>query len=220
MNLALENTGIFILVTIAVIVWNLLVVLFISKKIYQFFDTRYDDIPADYISRKAIHVLAGGVTAVLIPIVFINRLEVAVMIAFLMAAFVFYRRNRKGMYWFQRSDNAFEVNFCLVYGFMILLGWVLGDIWLGLIPILFMTFGDGATGIVRAIRQKQQIKTWDGTIGMFVVCAVIGFVILGWVGIVIAAVVSLVEKVSWFDDNISVPFAAAFLVFLFSTLGA
>ena len=218
MSIIYENIGVFAVITLAIIVWDIFVILYISKKIYQFFDKQKKCIPGEYIARKTIHILAGGVTALLIPIVFIHHLEVAIMLAFLMAAYVYYRREKSSMYWFQMSNNFYEVDFCVVYGFMILIGWLSDNIWLGLTPILFMTFGDGITGIVRALRQKQHIKSWDGTLAMFILCSVIGFLVFGWIGIVIAMAVSVMEKISWFDDNITVPFTGAFLIFFYSSI--
>ncbi|MCJ7633339.1 hypothetical protein MUP77_13250, partial [Candidatus Bathyarchaeota archaeon] len=58
------------------------------------------------------------------------------------------------------------------------------------------------------------VKSWDGTVAMFIVCSIIGFWKLGWYGILLSGVVSVVEKTPGIDDNITVPVATVMLVFL------
>ncbi|GAH78838.1 unnamed protein product, partial [marine sediment metagenome] len=82
----------------------------------------------------------------------------------------------------------------LVYGITLMIGVILGDVWIGLIPMLFISFGDSATGLIRAYTQRKQVKSWDGTVAMFVVCSIIGFWKLGWYGIFLGIVVSFVKS--------------------------
>jgi dolichol kinase len=77
-----------------------------------------------------------------------------------------------------------------------------------------MSFGDSATGLIRAFTQKRRIKSWDGTIAMIVVCSVIGYWKLDWYGVLVGIVASFIEKIPRIDDNITVPIVSAILVYL------
>jgi len=114
--------------------------------------------------------------------------------AFLLASYIYIRRRWKLMYWFQVRENAYEVHFALVYGVILMVGMFLGDVWIGLVPMLFMSFGDSATGLVRAFTQRRQVKSWDGTAAMFIICSIIGFWRLSWYGVLLSMIVSFVEK--------------------------
>ena len=70
------------------------------------------------------------------------------------------------------------------------------------------------TGLVRAFTQRRRVKSWDGTTAMFLISAIIAFWRLGPYGIVVAAIVSLVEKIPRIDDNITIPIVAATCVYL------
>ncbi len=201
------------MVTGLLLIWNIVVIHYISKWFYDFF-RRYENIPAEYVGRKVVHIFGGGLTAFLVPLFYEGRYEIVAVMSFLLAAYVYFRRRWKRMYWFQVEDNAYEVNFAIAYGSMILIGFFLGDIWIGLLPILFMSLGDAVTGLVRAFTQKRRKKSWDGTAAMFAISAVIAFWKLGPYGIVVAAIVSLVEKIPRIDDNITVPVVAATCVYL------
>ena len=123
------------------------------------------------------------------------------------------------MSWFQIPENAYEVHFAVAYGAVLAIGVLLGNIWIGLIPMLFMSFGDSATGIVRAFRQRRHVKSWDGTLAMFLVCTPIAVSKLGLYGLPLAAGASLVERIPRLDDNLTVPFLSAVLVYIQPLLG-
>jgi hypothetical protein len=40
--------------------------------------------------------------------------------------------------------------------------------WLGAIPVLFMAYGNGITGIIRNLKYNKRTKAWEGTVGMLV----------------------------------------------------
>lgn len=193
--------------------WNLTILHFVSKWIYDFFK-EYENIPAEYISRKIVHIFNGGITALLVPIFYEGYYWIVVVSAFLFAGYISFHRMWRLMYWFQIKENAYEVHFALMYGITLMIGVVLGDIWIGLIPILFMSFGDSATGLIRAFTQQRRIKSWDGTIAMIVVCSIIGYWQLGWYGVLAGIVVSFIEKIPRIDDNITVPIATLIIVYL------
>lgn len=202
-----------VFITVVLFLWNLAVVHYISRWFYEYFK-KFEDIPAEYVGRKVVHIMSGGITALLIPIFYQGYYWIVSISAFLFAFYIYFRRRRGMMYWFQVQENAYELHFALAYGAILIVGIFLGDVWIGLIPMLFMSFGDSVTGIVRAFTQKRQIKSWDGTIAMFVVCSVIGFYKLGKYGILLSAIVSLVERIPKIDDNITVPIVTASLVYL------
>lgn len=200
-------------VTGLLLLWNLAVIHYISKFIYQFFERR-KDVPAEYVGRKAVHILGGGLTALLVPLYYEGYYWIVALMAFLLAGYVLFRRKWRMMYWFQVEENSYEVHFAIAYGLMILIGLYFRDIWIGLIPVLFMSFGDAVTGLVRAFTQKRHIKSWDGTLAMFIVCSAIALWKLGVYGIAVAALVSMVERIPGIDDNVTIPFVTATCVYL------
>ncbi len=202
-----------LLVTGLLFLWNIIVIHYVSRRIYEYFK-RFEDVPAEYVGRKVVHILNGGVTALLAPVFYEGHYWVVTVSAFLLASYIYFRRRWKLMYWFQVRENAYEVHFALAYGAILMIGVLLGDVWIGLIPMLFMSFGDSATGLVRAFTQRRHVKSWDGTVAMFVTCSIIGYWKLGFYGILIAGIVSLVEKIPKIDDNITIPAVAAALVYL------
>jgi len=94
------------------------------------------------------------------------------------------------------------------------MGVLLGNLWIGLMPLLFMSFGDSATGLVRAVTQKRHVKSWEGSLAMFLICSIIGFLSLGVYGVIVGSMATLVEKIPKIDDNITVPMITALLVYL------
>jgi dolichol kinase len=191
----------------------LVVIHFLAKWAYNF-AKKYKDIPAAYIGRKIVHLFGGGITALLIPIFYEGYYSLVTISAFGLALYTLFRRKYGLMYWFQIRENRYEVHFALAYGIILLVGIILGNLWIGLIPILFMSFGDSATGLIRAVTQKRHAKSWEGSVAMFVICSIIGFAILGIYGIIIGLIATFVEKIPKIDDNVTVPFVTALLIFL------
>jgi phytol kinase len=202
-----------LLVTALLFIWNLAVIHVISKWVYRYV-TRFEGVPAEYVGRKVVHVLNGGVTALVIPACYEGYYWLVMVSAFLLAGYLYWWRKRRRMYWFQVPQNAYEVHFAISYGIVLMIGVLLGDVWIGLIPMLFMSFGDSATGLIRAFTQRRQVKSWDGTVAMFLVCSTIGYWRLGGYGVFVGAVASLVEKIPKLDDNITVPIVTAACVYL------
>jgi len=90
-----------------------------------------------------------------------------------------------------------------MWGLSILIGWFFDKtFWLGVIPALFMSFGDGISGIVRNLKYKRRIKAWEGSLAMLFACLLIGSK-MGLAGILAAIFATLVEKTDIIDDNIS-----------------
>lgn len=202
-----------LIITALLLVWNLFVIHYLTKWVYTFV-IRYNDIPAAYVGRKIVHIFGGGITAILIPFFYEGYYELVTISAFGLAAYLLFRRRYQRMYWFQIKENMYEVHFAFAYGAILLIGVLLQNLMIGLIPLFFMSFGDSATGLIRAVTQKRHVKSWEGSLAMFIICSVIGYGFLGVYGIGIGAVATLVEKIPGIDDNITVPIITSALVYL------
>jgi len=205
-----------LIITGLLLVWNLFVVHYLTKWVYTFV-IRYNDIPAAYVGRKIVHIFGGGITAILIPFFYEGYYELVTISAFGLASYLLFRRRYQRMYWFQIKENMYEVHFAFAYGATLLIGVLLQNLMIGLIPLFFMSFGDSATGLIRAVTQKRHVKSWERSLAMFIICSVIGYGFLGVYGIGIGAVATLVEKIPGIDDNITVPIITATLVYLQGT---
>lgn len=202
-----------LVITTFLLVWNLFSIHYIAKWVYRFLQ-RYKDIPAAYVSRKIVHILCGGVTAILIPIFYEGYYFIVTIFAFGFAFYLLFRRQVKPLYWFQLEENKYEVHFAFAYGTILLLGVLLDNMMVGLIPLLFMSFGDSGTGLIRAVTQKRHSKSWEGSLAMLLICITIGFVLLGIYGIIVGIAATLIEKIPGIDDNITVPIVTAVLVYV------
>ena len=200
-----------LIITFLLLVWNLFVVHCLAKWVYNIVRKRRD-IPAAYVGRKIVHLFGGGITALLIPVFYEGYYLLVTISAFGLAFYLLFRRKYGMIYWFQLEENRYEVHFALAYGTILLFGVLLENLWIGLIPLLFISFGDSFTGIVRAITQKKHVKSWEGSLAMFVVCSIVGFVSLGVYGVFVGSIAALVEKIPKIDDNITVPLVTALLV--------
>ncbi len=205
--------------TAILLVWNLAVVFVISRQSFILVHKSKSEIQAAYFSRKVIHFLSGGLTALVVP--FLSEPFVPFLLAMGLAMMTYIPHKIGRIFkWFQVEDNISEVYFCVVWAFLILLMWYvpaqLGGIWLAVVPILFMSFGDGITGIVRNILYSKRVKSWDGNIAMLMVCIPIGYFTFGWKGILAAILASVVEHYELVDDNISVPLVSWSVLLAFS----
>ncbi len=194
-------------------VWNLFVLLIISKKVYQFALKKGRSINSSmYFSRKAIHFLAGGLTAMLLPFI-AHEPIVPAATAFGLALITYlpHKLNRR-MYWFQDPENLYDVDFTLSWGLIILFTWYIDrSFWLGVVPVLFMAYGDGITGVIRNLKYNKRTKAWEGTAGMLVLCIIIGAK-MGLAGVFAGIVCSFVERIENIDDNITVPACGLFIL--------
>lgn len=197
------------------IIWNLFVVLILSKGVYKFALRKgRSDHSSMYFSRKVIHFLAGGLTAALLPYFAHEPLLPAILaFGFALMTYIPHKIN-KLMYWFQDPENIFEVDFTLVWGITIFLTWYIDKtFWLGVIPVLFMSWGDGITGVIRNLKYNKRTKAWEGTVGMLILDTIIGAK-MGIAGIFAAIVSSFVERVEFLDDNVTVPVLSLIILLL------
>jgi len=173
-----------------------------------------------YFGRKIIHIFGSGFVTLSVPFLF-KEPFIPALTAFLLAFYNFWPHKKGKLYhWFQDANNIHEVNFCIMWGIIILLGWFFDKtFWLGVIPLLFVSFGDGVTGIVRNLKYKKKNKGWEGSLAMLICCILIGAK-LGLAGVVAAILATIVEKIlpmdnNLLDDNIWIPLVSFLTLFLF-----
>jgi dolichol kinase len=174
---------------------------------------------AVYYVRKYIHMAAGGVVALLVPLVFSSPLFPTLM-AFMLGGFLYFmRRYRSPMRWFQTDDNMYEVNFTIGWGTSLAILWVLtGDPWLSVLPALFISFGDAVTGIVRNAVFKRRTKHYLGNIAMGAVVLPLGYIYAGPVGLASATVATIAERFESnpIDDNLLIALSSALTILVLS----
>ncbi|MGC8975066.1 MAG: dolichol kinase, partial [Thermoprotei archaeon] len=90
-----------------------------------------------------------------------------------------------------------------------------------LIPVLFMSFGDAATGVVRNLIYRKRTKSWWGNLAMFLVCLPIAYYFVGPWGIPVAALSSYIEHYEFnpIDDNILISTTAFLTLLILSYTG-
>ncbi|WEU40023.1 MAG: dolichol kinase [Candidatus Odinarchaeum yellowstonii] len=198
-----------IIVTIILFIWVTFVVTVLTKKIYTVLTNRgTEHTIAVYYNRKVVHMLAGGVSAIVVGLVYTTPI-LPLIFASLLAVFVYIpHRAGKLMTWFQVCENCYEVSFAIMWGVVLTLGWFFsgGNFWFGVLPALFMSFGDAVTGVVRNAIFKRRTKSWYGNLAMASVSIPTG-AILGPMGVISGAIASLIEHFEFgpIDDNVTVP---------------
>ncbi len=170
-----------------------------------------------YYNRKVVHMLAGGVMALLTPHVFTSY--VMPLIASLLLAALLYIPHRTGrlLYWFQVEDNIFEVNFCIGWGLSVAALWiVLNDPFKAVVPAMFIAFGDAVTGLVRNTVFRRRTKHWLGNLAMVAVVVPLGLLYAGFPGLAAGVVASVVERYEFppIDDNILIVASAVAIMML------
>lgn len=195
---------------VVLFLWVIFVVHPITKNLYNYMRRRgTSHIKAVYYNRKVIHILAGGLVALTVPYLFKTPILPAILATVLAISTYLPHRKKKLMHWFQTEDNMYEVHFCIMWGVIITLAWIIfHNWWYGVIPIAFMAFGDGVTGIVRNMLYNRRTKAWIGNIAMALVTIPVGYIVLGPVGAVAGLLASIVEHFEIkpiIDDNITVP---------------
>ncbi len=203
-------------VTLIFIVWVLSVIVVISKKVYNYaISKNFDETSARYLSRKTIHILAGGIIAVFVPFVYREPVTPFILSLILTFLLLYNRRHKKMMAWFQETSNFYEVDFTIMWGVSILVGWFFDrNLWLGVLPAIYMSIGDGITGIVRTLVSKKRYKGVEGSIAML--ASIIPFsLIMGYGGMIAAIAGTFAEKQKFIDDNIAVPLISLLILILF-----
>ncbi len=210
-------------ITTVLFAWVLFVSHFLTRRVYDYLVGR--GVPARvaiYYNRKILHMLTGGLVAILVPYVFQGPLLLMLMVAILAVGNYLPHRMKKLFYWYQVEDNMYEVHFIVMWGVIMTLGFLIGNIWLAVLPTIFMSFGDGITGIVRNSIYKKRTKSWWGNIAMMTICVPVGYLLLGIVGLISGVAASIIEKFEykWLDDNITVPLISFLILIIFNYTGA
>jgi dolichol kinase len=202
-----------------------LVILFLTRIPYQAMVARgMEPIRAVYYNRKIVHMLAGGVGSLLVPLVFEDLWYPLVCGLLLMLLTWVAHASGLRFYWFQTAENRNDVKFALMWALSVaLLWWLLGNPWLAILPALYMAFGDGVTGIARNLLVRRRSKSPIGSLFMLLVCAPMGWIIGGlaqpaipeW-GLISAIVATWVERyeIGPIDDNVLITVAASAVLLL------
>ena len=206
-----------IITTIVLFCWVIFVATVITRTFYRRMRNRgIDHYVAVYYDRKIIHILAGGLCGVIASLMFKTPLLPFIMSMFLAVFLYIPHGMHKILFWFQTEDNMYEVSFCIMWGVVISLGWLVsgGNFWFGVIPVLFMAVGDALTGIVRNIIYKKRTKSWWGNLARLLFSIPVGAT-LGVAGILAGTIASFVEHFEFkpIDDNIPVP-SVSFIVLI------
>jgi len=202
-------------------------IVYLTKKIFEYLIKKnVEKDSAVYYDRKLVHIFAGGVVAFFVPFIFTSPWFPLICGIGISVITYFTHKSGRILYWFQ-NDNLNDVSFCLMWSLGIFVLWYLTDNpWIGVIPALFMSFGDGMTGIVRNKIFNERNKHYAGNILMVFICIPIGLFFAGNAGIpiwgVIAAVVaSVVEKFEFgsIDDNVFITVFSILILIIGMQLG-
>lgn len=163
-----------------------------------------------YISRKVAHAF-GGMAFLLCALFFssyIWPIVLAVGFTLLLGGARFVKPNAfRGVGGSARA-HAFAEVFFPAAGALTLLNWVwLGNPFLGVLPGLYLGFGDMVTGLTRNWHCKKEKKGWCGTMAMLVTCLLVSYLLKPyWIGATMAVTAVLAERFTpltrgWIDDN-------------------
>ncbi len=198
---------------VALTVWVALVTVVISKYVAK--------LTTIYVARKVIHMLGGGVVAILSPFIFSSPLVPILDSYLLMGILLYVRFRREGFKWFQEEGNYGEIFFTFSFGTLLLLMWIIepnywysNDVFIPILPLIFMSFGDGITGIIRNYVYKRRVKGLWGSLGMLLFSMVAGYAVFSVPGLIAGVIATVVEVLPLIDDNISIPFASFVVLYL------
>jgi len=198
------------------------VVLYLTKYLYKIGRNKgLKSKDAVYYNRKFVHIFAGGVVALFVPLY--SSPYYPLIAGFLLAS-VTYFSHEKGdkLYWFQNKKDINDVTFCLMWGISIFVLWVLFDNpWLAILPALFMAFGDGITGIIRNAFLGERSKHYIGNVFMAITCIPLGYLIGSFAGLAIGgmfagAIASVIEHYEFgpIDDNILITISSSIILII------
>ncbi|AAY79635.1 phosphatidate cytidylyltransferase [Sulfolobus acidocaldarius] len=208
------------IITYSDVVWGLILVawvafvtLYLSKLINKYTNT--------YVTRKAIHILGGGVVAVVSQFLFSSPLVPIIASYAIMIYLIVHRTRQKMLNWFQDEGDRGEVYFSFSFGTVLLIMWLIEPtFWssplkfVPFLPLYYMSFGDGITGIIRNYVYRRRFKGFWGSVGMFLFCVPLGYLIYGIPGMISGVIATIVETLPYIDDNISVPFISFIFLYI------
>jgi len=203
-----------LLVAFFLFIYILIIVMIVTKQLYRYMINK--GLPknvAVYYNRKIIHITSGGLIGFLTPVIFAEPFTPFIFSIILAFITLYPHLTGNLLEWFQTKDNLYEVNFCIAWGSSVLILWImLNNPWISILPALFVSLGDAATGIVRNTLFRKRTKHWIGNIAMTAVTAPIGYIFAGISGVIAGVAASIIERFEYkiIDDNI--------LIVLISTL--
>ncbi len=213
-----------LILSAALIVYALLVAYF-TKSAYDWMINRnIKKKDAIYYNRKLVHIFAGGVIALIVPFFSSKFYPLLFGVILSMLTYLSHKRG-KILYWFQTDDDINDVSFCLMWGIAVFVLWtIMENPWIAIIPLVFMAFGDGVTGLVRNSIFKKRTKHPIGNVFMLALCIPMGYILTYLSGIpemaiwgVIAAIVaSVVERyeIGPIDDNILITVSSSIVLYV------
>jgi len=189
---------------VALIAGLVLVGLYISNVCYDYGTPQY-------ISRKIGHGV-GGVGYLLCALMFSSPwypLIISGGFTLLLGGARLLRPSTfRGVGGSSRRHALAEIWYPLAGTVSLIAGWAwLGSPWLGVLPALYLGFGDAVTGLTRSWHCKKEKKGWCGTFSMLVVCLLVSqFLQPYWIGFIMAVTATLAERLTpmsrgWMDDN-------------------
>jgi hypothetical protein len=108
-----------------------------------------------------------------------------------------------------RGPAMAEVWYPFSCGVAVFVGWnLLHNPWLGVLPTLFLGFGDAITGVMRTVIYKREVKGVAGSLAMLALCSMLSVLVHPhWIGLAGAITATFFERVTtatahW-DDNAS-----------------
>lgn len=181
----------------------------------------YDGGWSNYASRKIGHVFAG-VGLATGALVFDSSFWAVGIAGAFSAAFIALRLRApfllRGVGGSARPQAVAEVWYPVACTASLLLGWTwLGSPWLGVVPALFLSFGDTATGAARLLLYRREVKGWWGSLVMLAVCLALAFLVRPyWIGAAGALTATVAEKFTetrrFLDDNLTLTLSSAILI--------
>jgi len=193
-------------ITMVLLIWMGFVLFFGSRWLYNFVLRKgWDQKRGTYLGRKFVHIFGAGLVAAILPFEF-HEPYFPLAFAMLLAVLTYtLHKTDHILYWFQDPANYSETYFAVMFGTVVFVTWFIDKTFLlAVVPTLFMAWGDGVTGVVRNLKYKKRTKAWEGSLAMLLVCVPIG-ALVGLVGVLTGVVATLVERVEWMDDNLSIP---------------
>jgi len=169
-----------------------------------------------WVNRKIIHLSA---TPAILMYLYIFREPYAFFVYSLIITvfLLIHHVKRSIMGWFQFENNLGEVYFTISFAILSLIFWHARNV--GAAIMLFMAVGDAITGIVRSRVCKRRCKHWIGSLAMLISTVIIGYILIGPIGIILAVLATLSERQRIIDDNISVPLISSITYFVITLVG-
>ena len=187
----------------------------------------YDKGVEQYISRKVGHAVAG-MGVLLFALLFSSAwwpIILAAGFTLLLGGARFIKPETfRGVGGISRQHAFAEVYLPAAGTLSLVVGWGwLGSPWLGVVPVLYVAWGDMVTGIVRSRIYGREVKGNLGSVAMIVVCLLVAYFYHPyWIAAVGAVVATLAERFTPIsrgacDDNWTIVLSSLLVMGVLST---